>query len=325
MGAGAVAATALEDLRRGEVTQAVVDAVTHQAASIARTGAFSAPNGSRDWAAADVGDLVGDFFEKEGRIEALVERAGDGPDAVGRFRGAVQKSLKRLIIDRHRQTPRGVLGRRVERRVRRRPEIVAVPPGHWSFARFEGEPHWGGTDELLVQAAHAVAVDPPPEWPEDSERAAPATSGATVDAACDAVLETAACPVERPLVVRIVVDRVIPDDIAAIAEPSLTPTGHAASPADGDNEEAAQAAARFWEALDDAERQLLPDLRTPARQLEAGGTLGIKKSAIAARQGRLEERVVEFVEANRHGIEAMRVLLRMQQDWATGRTGGGEP
>ncbi len=69
---------ALDDLRRGTVTQAVVDTVTHQAAAIARTGAYSAPNGSREWSAADVGDLVQDFFEKPGRAEALAERAGDG-------------------------------------------------------------------------------------------------------------------------------------------------------------------------------------------------------------------------------------------------------
>lgn len=320
----ALAAQALDDLHDGRVTRAVIDSVRGAATSLARTGRFSTPTNSFEWSPHDVDDLVGDFFALLGRVETLAQRAGYGPDAVRRFRGAIQQALTNLIIDRFRQTPRGVLDRRVERRVKKREDIVDVDPDHWSFESFQDVPHWGGDDQILEEAAHRVPIDPPPAWPEDSPREPPATTGASVDAACDAVLGTAACPVAQRSVRRIVVERVIQFDGTAldegagqerIAEPE---TAHAPSGA-------AAAAAAFWDELTEDDRVLLPDIRTPVRQLEAAGVLRLKKSALASRQAKLERRVCEFVLGLRDGATALRCLLEMQQSWSAGRSTGGSP
>ena len=199
-----------------------------------------------------------------------------------------------------------------------------MDPDHWSFERFQDVPHWGGDDQILEDAAHRVPIDPPPPWPEDGPREPPATTGASVDTACDAVLATAACPVAQRSVRRIVVERVIQFDGAAIdegvgqeniAEPETAPAPSSA----------AAAAAAFWDELSEDDRVLLPEIRTPARQLEAAGVLGLKKSALDSRQAKLEHRVTEFALGMRNGAAALRCLLEIQQSWSAGRSTGGSP
>ncbi|HWJ63704.1 hypothetical protein KSP35_19580 [Aquihabitans sp. G128] len=320
----ALAAQALSDLHGGRVTRNVIESVGGAATALTRTGRFSTPSNSFDWSPHDVDDLVGDFFAQQGRVETLAQRAGYGPDAVRRFRGATQQALTNLIIDRYRQTPRGVLDRRVERRVKKRDDIVEVTPDHWSFELFQAQPHWGGDDKRLEEAVRRVPIDPPPPWPEDSPREPPATTGASVDAACDAVLATAACPVAQRSVRRIVVERVIQFDGAVvdegvgqenIAEPDNAPAHSSAT----------GAAEAFWDELTEDDRVLLPDIRTPVRQLAAAGVLGLKKSALASRQAKLERRVTEFALGSRDGATALRCLLEIQQSWSAGRSTGGSP
>lgn len=318
-----LAEQALADLRAGRVTDAVVAAVTRAATALARTRTATTPSGSWEWSAHDIDDLVGDFFEVRGRAESVAGRVPVGvDDEVKRFRAALQRALRQLIIDRYRATPRGALDRRVERRMRKRDDIAKVAPSHWSFHQHRDLPHWAGDDDVLVGAVQGVTIDPPPAWPEDSDRQPPSTTTGSVDATCDAILGTAACPVEKRTVCTVVVDRVIPFDGNDVSDRGVD-VGEAGPAALSDAAEAAAEA--FWDALNDDERKLLPLLRTPARQLEADGVLGLKKSALAARQATLEARVVEFAQATRDGIAACRHVLDRQAAWAAGQNKGGAP
>lgn len=318
-----LAEQALADLRAGRVTDVVVAAVTRTATSLTRTGMVTTPSGSWDWSTHDIDDLVGDFFEVRGRVEDVAGRVAVGTvDEVKQFRAALQRALRQLIIDRYRATPRGALDRRVERRMRKRNDIAKVPPRHWSFHRHRVVPHWGGDDAVLVAAVRDVAIDPPPSWREGSDRQPPATSTGSVDAACNAILSTAACPVEKRIVCTVVVDRVIPFDGSDVVERGRD-VAH--SGRDAPSDAAGAAAKAFWDVLSDDERTLLPLLRTPARQLEANGVLSLRKSALAARQSALEARLVEFAEATRDGIAACREVLERQAVWAAGQNQGGAP
>jgi hypothetical protein len=320
-------AQALADLRAGAVTAAVIRTVTTAARAVARTGRFTAPNGSRTWSQHDVDDLVGDFFAVPGRILNLATRAGDGPDGVTNFRRAVETSLKRVIIDRFRAGPVGVLHKRIDRRMRVRTDIQVVAPQHWARTTWVEEPHWGGDDEQLVAAANAVAIDPSPAWSDDSLREPPATTTHSLDAACDAVLDEAACPVPQPTVCRVVANRVIPFNPAYVAESPDTDSAEEAEPdvKAADDAAAAQAADVFWQALDNKDRLLLPNLRVPARQLADDGLFDLKKSAIDTRQRRLEEHLTTFAATTPDPELAVRHILRLRESWQTGQIGEGAP
>ena len=123
---------------------------------------------------------------------------------------------------------------------------------------------------------------------------------------------------------KIVVERVIQFDGAVvdegvgqenIAEPDNAPAHSSAT----------GAAEAFWDELTEDDRVLLPDIRTPVRQLAAAGVLGLKKSALASRQAKLERRVTEFALGSRDGATALRCLLEIQQSWSAGRSTGGSP
>lgn len=319
----ALAEQALADLRAGSLSDAVVAAVTRAASALARTGTVTTPSGSWEWSAHDIDDLVGDFFAVRGRAESVAGRVPVGvDDEVKRFRAALQRALRQLIIDRYRATPRGALDRRVERRMRKRDDVAKVAPGHWSFHEHRDLPHWAGDDDVLIAAVQGVTIDAPPAWPEDSEKQPPATTTRSVDGACDAILGTAACPVEKRTVCMVVVDRVISFDGNVVSDRG----GDVAEAGPDALSDAAVAAAEaFWDAMNDDERTLLPLLRTPARQLEADGVLGLKKSALAARQTALEARLVEFAQSTRDSVAACRHVLERQTVWAAGQNQGVAP
>lgn len=312
----------LDDLRQGRLTQEAVDLVTRSALAIARTGRYTTASGSRRWSHDDVEDLVGDFFASPGRIFDLATGATDGTGLVRR----IETTLERVIIDRLRRGPVGVLHRRIDRRMKRRSDVIDVRPQHWCMTGSEAAPHWTGNDDDLVRAANVVAVAPPPDWPDDSSREAPATTTRSLDDTCTAVLETARAPVPRPTVRRIVANRIIPVDPAHVIDP---PTGYepeSPAPRDiGDREAAAAAAAAFWAGLSGDDRLLLPNVRVPSRQLEADGFLNLKKSAIDTRQRRLEQHLIMFITGMPDAELVVHHLLGLQEDWAAGQSIAGAP
>lgn len=320
-----VAAQALDDLRAGHVTEAVLAAVRISAAAIARTGEHTTPSGSRHWSSHDVDDLVSDFFSKEGRIEAVAARAGTGPEAIRRFRGALRTSLVRVIIGRFRATPRGVLRRRIERRMDRRDDVVTVPPNHWALEAHKHLEHWGGDDGPLVSALENVPVDPPPKWDEDSDRQAPVTTPESIDLACWAVLGVASRPVDKDTVLRLIVERILPFDPNVVIEAGDDDDQAATPEVEWQPDPEAKAAAeRLWSAMSPDDRTLLPHIRTSPRTLAMEGLFGLQKSALEARQAKLKLRVEELTNGISKPADANRWLLHLYTEWATGQNKGGE-
>lgn len=316
--------TVRSEILAGRLSREAIVEVTWAAFAVTRTGRYTTPAGSRTWSDDDVEDLVGDFFAKPGRLFDLAVSAGTGPDADARFRGKIETSLRRILIDRLRSGPQGVLYKRIDRRIAKRNDVVDVAPEHWVLQQWAARPHWGGDEATLVAAAAAVPVDPPPPWPEDDPREGPATTGASVDAVCTAVLATAESPVERNTVRRVVAGQILPFDATHVAEqvrghePAAPPETDVA-----DLEAAAAAAHAFWRTLSDDDRRLFPHGRVPARQLEEQGFLGLKKSAIDARQRRLLTRIEGFQASTPDPELTGQALLRLHEEWDAGQGAGG--
>ncbi len=213
-----------------------------------------------------------------------------------------------------------MLYKRIDRRMARREDVVDVAPEHWALQQCAARPHWGGDEATLVAAAAVVPVDPPPSWPEDDPREGPATTGASVDAVCTVVLDTAESPVARNTVRRVVTKRILPFDATHVAklerghEPAAPP-----EPDVADLEAAALAADAVWRTLSDDDRRLFPHVRAPARQLEQQGFLGLKKSAIDARQRRLLARIEAFQASTPDPELTGQTLLRLHEEWDAGQ------
>lgn len=324
-----VSSDLLIDIQKGKLNQTAIDLVARTARAVARTGRYTTPSGGRQWSGHDVDDLVADFLGSEGRLIDLAINAQD----ISHLKSQIEKSMVRLIIDRLRAGPVGILRRRIERRLRGRQDVVAVAPRHWSLEKFAGEPHWGGADGVLAAAAAQTPVDAPPAWPEDSPRSAPATTTRSVDAVCTAVLEVAASPVHRPVVLTTVSQRIVPVDPRHVYEAPTDAAGAVErSPeeivmAAYDREAASAVADAVWKQLDADERALVPFLNTPSRQVEEQGVLPLGKSAIDSRQKKLRSSLAAVLEnVPDLGLVAAELLLRYSA-WAegTGRNPGVEP
>lgn len=317
-----VSAAVIRQLQGGVVTSEALRVVTKTAEAIVRSGRWSSSNGSRSWSHHDIEDLVGDFFADPGRIVDLAVAAGTDADASSRFQGALHTTLKRLLIDRMRQGPHGVLRRRVERHARARSDIVDVVPAHWALVSWKDMPHWDGGPEPLRAALATVTVDPPPAWSEDSPRAAPVTTTDTVTACCSCVLETAQSPVERRDVCDLVVERILPHNPSHVASPPVGEQQATTGTLDpADRMAARQAAEIVWRSLTPSEQSLLPVLETESRQLADQGFGGLGHSAINDRQRKFRDKMARLL-ADLPDGELVWDQLRIV---AAGHRNGGEP
>jgi len=313
-------------LQAGRLDPEVVTLVERTARAVVRTGHFTTPNGARQWSAHDVDDLVQDFFASPARIFDLAATAVTSADADDHLRALIQVAVKRVLIDRLRRGPMGVLLKRIKRRLLKRDDVVAVAPTHWALVQWRHDTHWGGDDARLVAAANAVEIAPPPPWPEEGTRQGPVTTSASLDATCTAVLGAARSPVPRQTVHRVVAERVIPFDTGRVSvADDLWDQPTPADPDLVDDLAASEAADVFWEGLSDGDRRLLPKVRVPARQLEADGFLNLRKSAISSRQARLEQLLVAFVGATPNADLAFGHLMSVRETWLAGQDQGGEP
>ena len=326
------AAQALHELRNGSVGRATFDVVTEVAAKVARSGKYRTPSGSRRWSEHDVEDLVGDFFGSVDRAVALAVECVDADH----LRSKIHRALVRLIFDRWRATPRGVLWRRTERRLNRRPEVRNVSPRHWALAAFTSVAHWSGDRGPLDEAAEKVTVTPVRPKTEEKEKATPACTTDSLDDVCDAVLNEAAAPVERPLVLTVVSDRIIPRDLNHVASRSHV-EGAAEEAVDddfvlsvrwrGEVESARVAAEVIFGQLDDNERLLLPHLDQSARAIAANPGIPLGKSAAATKASALRVKLQAALEAAPDRRLLVRCLLEVRAEWmeATGQSEDDEP
>lgn len=80
----------------------------------------------------------------------------------------------------------------------------------------------------------------------------------------------------------------------------------------------------IWNDLDDEERELLADVVTSARELERDGILGLRTSALANRQRRLEGRLADCLVDLPDVGDVVRALLDRHERWP-GQAPGGAP
>lgn len=263
-----------------------------------------APAHGGEWSADDIEELVAEFFAKPGRIMDLV--AGADTDEV--LRGRVARSLKRVAVDLFRRTPLGTLHRRIDRRMKSRGDVVEVPPEHWALLAYAEEVHWDGGYEVLAAVAAAVPVAWVPDPPPESTKRAPLTDRTSLDAVCTAVLERAAAPVIQSDVRNIVAKRIVSQHHDPLDG------GEDASPFDvaapgPDRGVVAAVASVIWDDLDADERALVPYVIESARTAEDEGVLGLKRSALNARQQRLRDRLAGILEGFELGQETLQELV----------------
>lgn len=282
------------------------------------------------WSEHDVQDLAADLLASEG---ALVDLAS-GADDFGHLKARIEKALVRRVIGRLRAGPVGVLRRRIERRLARREDVIEVRPRHLALPRHAANPHWGGPDEVLEAAAAATPVDAPPPWSVNSPRRAPVTTTQSIDTVCTSVLDAAAAPVGRTVVLTIVSQRIEPVDPEHVVDrpdqPSHAPAGQ--SPEELLVEEFERAAAvlvanEIWERLSDDDRALLPFLDVPSREVERRAVLTVRKSAIEQRQKKLQKALGLLLDdvPDRELVAAELLARREQWAGATGHVEAGEP
>lgn len=309
---------ALIELRGGQVGAATFRLVTEVASKLARSGRFSSPNGSRRWHQFDIADLVGDFFASDRRAAQLAVDCIEGPH----LRAKTATALTNLILDRRRATPKGTLRRRTARNLSRRTDVHKVPPQHWALDGFQAEMHWAGGHEPLAAAAADVQVDSGPEW--TGERSTPACTPDSLRLVCDAVLNTAASPVDRPLVLNVVTDRIIPDDLDHVhanrEDDEEGPASDGPAP-DADlmtsiDEAAAMTVAQgIFESTDDRDRELLPYLDLSARDAADQPEVRVGKSVASERLRELKASLRPAFEAAPDPELLCRCLLALRDEW----------
>jgi hypothetical protein len=283
----------------------VHDLVLRTAVAMARMRKVVPAHGGA-WTLEDVEDLVSEFFADLTRIGDLAVKAVDDRA----LKASIETSLMRVSIDLFRATPLGVLMRRIDRRMKERPDVISVPPNHWALVAHAGNPHWAEGEDALVAAAASVSIsDPPPQSPEGTRRT-PVTDTASLDAVCMAVLGRAGAPVERKECRRVIAHRILPQQRAE----SLSSVEHGQldryvpDPSKGSGSGAVLARA-IWDNLNNDEKTLLPDLIASSRALEAEGVLGLRKSALDARQQKLSRKLRELLEGFDEQEDAARCLL----------------
>lgn len=307
------------------VLQDAIELVTDVAEALARMRKIVPPGGGQ-WTSEDIEDLVGDFFANPGRIIDLAVGAKD----VAHFKHRIAKTLVRVNSSTFRKTALGVLRRRVERRLDGRSDIADVAPEHWALTPHVTEPHWSGGTEPLQVAAAAVPIDAakPQAW--DSDKRPQATSVASLDQVCTAVLDRAGAPVVKPDVLGVVCERILPAvvDHALAGEDEEPPTHQIPDP-EAHTGPGAALASTIWDDLTPDERELLPDLHTGSRQLEAEGVLALRSSALAVRITNLRAKLRPLLDGFEDQTEAVRRLLELYAEWdahgGAGQNRGDEP
>ena len=295
-----------EGLNSPAMTSAV-ELVRKTAWALARRRRIVPPLGG-EWCAADVHDLVGEFFADPGRIMDLVVRSGNDNE----LKAGIATSLRRVSVDMFRQTPLGTLHRRIDRRMKNREDVTDVPPRHWSLLAHAEAAHWGGGHQVLAAAAASVTVTYPKDPPPESEKRSPVVATPSLDAVCTAVLDRAAAPVAKSDVRMVVAERILPTqrpkslDVGGEHGAGLDVPDPATEPA-----VVSAVAHAIWDSLGDDERTLLPWAIEPLRGAEAAGVLGLKKSAIDARSKKLCANLAGLLEGFEHQSDVLRQLLEL--------------
>lgn len=299
----------IEDLCSGQVTVQAIRAVRQAAVKVVRAGRFRCPCGSYCWSADDIDDLVGDFLVGPPGTHRLMKLAFA---STGRehFQAGVETSLRRLLIDRIRDSEEGQLDHWSTCRLKRRADVALLKRWRWVLLEYRGEEIWAGNEDALDSAAAAFKVCPPP-WRELSKRQGPITDGASLDGLCTAILRVAGRPLDHQVLRRVLARRLLhaPTSTTEMSLLDKADPGTVDGPV-------WLVANDIWAKLDDQARALLPDLTSSAREIEAGGGFMLKKSAIYERRRTLLATIRTALDDVDEPLLVVRALLQHHERWS---------
>ena len=174
-----------------------------------RFGRYPPPEGYGAWVTDAVTEVAHDFMTAdgaEGRLRRLVATATD-EDSFSRL---VERAVHNHFKMEARKTDRGAALRAIERHMQSDDGIVAAgdgPTRTWALRDHADQLPYSGNPDDLVAAAYRVADVRPAAWSETSRRRRPLAETESLKRVLHAILATAAAPVERGLLLKVVLAR----------------------------------------------------------------------------------------------------------------------
>ena len=232
--------------------------------SARRFGRYPAPEGYGAWDTDAVTEVAHDFMTAdgaEGRLRRLVATATD-EDSFSRL---VERAVHNHFKMEARKTDRGAALRAIERHMRSDDGIVAAgdgPTRTWALRDHADQLPYSGNPDDLVAAAYRVADVLPAAWSETSRRRRPLAETESLKRVLHAILAAAAAPVQRGLLLEVVLGR-FPSAAAApaaVADEAFLP---ASAPVD----DAGIVAREAWADMTDNERLVVPFLNETTREV----------------------------------------------------------
>ena len=268
--------------------------------SARRFGGYPPPEGYGAWDSDAVTEVAHDFMTAdgaEGRLRRLVATATD-EDSFSRL---VARAVHNHFKMEARKTDRGATLRAIERHMQSDDGIVAAgdgPTRTWALRDHVDQLPYSGNPDDLVAAAYRVADVKPAAWSETSRRRRPLAEAESLKRVLHAILAAAAAPVERRLLLEVVVER-FPTAVAAPAAEADETSLPASTPVD----DAGIVAREAWAEMTDNERLVVPFLDETAR--EAARQTGLSRSTAH----RARTSVTELLKDRLSGVEDQRRVM----------------
>lgn len=246
--------------------------------SVRRFRSFPPPPDHTRWTADAIADVAHDFLAEDtrrNRIAGVLLRASDEES----FVRLLETAVRNFMIDGLRKTDTGAAMRSLRRILELDPTIVEVPPGRpgagaWCIGEFSDELPYAGDPSRLVKAAFGVDDVRRARWRPDARNRAPIAEADSLQRVVHSILQSAAAPVTKALVLDVVVQRFPLIDSPVAVElreeqlDPLTPIVAASSSA---------IALEIWNDLNDVERLVVGMIDGTVREIAE--ETGLSKSA----------------------------------------------
>ena len=232
--------------------------------SARRFGRYPSPEGYDAWDTDAVTEVAHDFMTAdgaEGRMSRLAATATDE----GSFCRLVERAVHNHFRMEARKTDRGAALRAIERHLQSDDGIVAAgdgPTRTWALRDHADQFPYSGDPDDLVSAANRVTDVKPAAWSATSRRRRPLAEAESLKRVLRAILAAAAAPVERGLLLKVVLER-FPTAVVPPAEEADESSLPASTPVD----DAGIVAKEVWAEMTDNERLVVPFLGETAREV----------------------------------------------------------
>ena len=232
--------------------------------SARRFGRYPSPEGYGEWDNDAVMEVAHDFMAAdgaEGRLTRLVATATDEES----FSRLVERAVHNFFKMEARKTDRGAALRAIERHMQSDDGIVAAgdgPTRTWALREHADQLPFSGNPDDLVSAAYRVTDVKRAAWSDTSKRRRPLAETQSLKRVLHAVLAAAAAPVERGLLLEVVLER-----FPTAVVPSAVEADDASLPAAAPIDDAGIVAKEVWAEMTDNERLVVPFLDETAREI----------------------------------------------------------